>query len=67
MYKKSQAKCIGILTSGGDCQGLNAAIRAVAKSAINTYAIDVVGILDGFRGLAENRTKHLEIANFQGF
>ncbi len=59
MYKKSKAKCIGILTSGGDCQGLNAAIRAVAKSAINTYNIDVIGILDGFRGLIENRVKHL--------
>jgi 6-phosphofructokinase 1 len=59
MYKKSKVKCIGILTSGGDCQGLNAAIRGVAKSAIKTYGIDVIGILDGFRGLIENRTRRL--------
>jgi len=32
---KSKTQCIGILTSGGDCQGLNAAIRGVAKAAIN--------------------------------
>jgi len=66
LYKKSHAKCIGILTSGGDCQGLNAAIRAVAKSAINTYGIDVVGILDGFRGLVENRTRHLGDSELSG-
>ncbi len=59
MQKKSKVQCIGILTSGGDCQGLNAAIRAVAKSVINSYNLEVIGILDGFRGLVENRTKHL--------
>ena len=54
---KKQAKAqrtIGILTAGGDCPGLNAAIRAVAKSALH-YGIHVVGFLDGFRGLVENR------------
>jgi 6-phosphofructokinase 1 len=45
---------IGILTAGGDCPGLNAAIRAVAKSTLH-YGIPVVGFLDGFRGLVENR------------
>ena len=59
MLEMSKASCIGILTSGGDCQGLNAAIRGVAKTAIHTYGMDVIGILDGFRGLIENRTKHL--------
>jgi len=56
---KNKARSIGILTSGGDCQGLNAAIRAVAKSAMKTYGMDVVGILDGFRGLVENRCERL--------
>ncbi|RMD58097.1 MAG: 6-phosphofructokinase [Nitrospirae bacterium] len=59
MYKKSKVRCIGILTSGGDCQGLNAAIRGVAKAAMKTYGMEVIGILDGFRGLIENRTKRL--------
>lgn len=51
--------CIGILTGGGDCPGLNAVIRAVAKSAMGNYHLDVVGIEDGFLGLIENRMRHL--------
>jgi ATP-dependent phosphofructokinase / diphosphate-dependent phosphofructokinase len=42
---------IGVLTGGGDCPGLNAAIRAVARSAIAS-GNQPVGILDGYRGLA---------------
>ena len=60
MAERSKTKCIGILTSGGDCPGLNAAIRAVAKACMNEYGIKVIGILDGFRGLVENRTVHLD-------
>ncbi len=55
MMKQSGARCIGILTSGGDCPGLNAAIRGVAKAAIGMYGADVIGFLDGFNGLVENR------------
>ncbi len=58
--RKSKTRCIGILTSGGDCPGLNAAIRGVVKPAINTYGMQVIGILDGFRGLVENRTIPLD-------
>lgn len=57
---KSKTRCIGVLTSGGDCPGLNAAIRGVVKAAIGTYGIKCVGILDGFRGLVENRTIPLD-------
>ncbi|MEX2442540.1 MAG: ATP-dependent 6-phosphofructokinase [Alkalispirochaeta sp.] len=56
----SKTKCIGILTSGGDCPGLNAAIRGVVKAAIGSYGIKVVGFLDGFRGLVQNRTIALD-------
>lgn len=42
---------IGILTSGGDCPGINATIRGVGKTAINHYGMEVVGILNGFSGL----------------
>ena len=42
---------IGILTSGGDAPGINAAIRGVGKTAINHYGMEVVGILNGFSGL----------------
>jgi 6-phosphofructokinase 1 len=57
---KSKTRCIGLLTSGGDCPGLNAAIRAVAKAAMNECGMKVIGILDGFRGLVENRTVRLD-------
>jgi ATP-dependent phosphofructokinase / diphosphate-dependent phosphofructokinase len=46
-------KRIGILTAGGDCPGLNAAIRAVSKPAILKYGIEVIGISSGFSGLIE--------------
>jgi phosphofructokinase-like protein len=42
---------IGILTAGGDCPGINAAIRGVGKTAILEYGMEVVGISSGFRGL----------------
>ena len=58
--KAPKTRCIGILTSGGDCPGLNAAIRGIAKAAIGKYGIQVIGILDGFRGLIENRTVSLD-------
>ena len=41
---------IGILTSGGDCPGINATIRGVCKTAINHYGMEVYGIHSGFRG-----------------
>ncbi len=49
------AKRIGILTGGGDCPGLNAAIRAVVKHAHWTHGWDVVGIKDGFAGTYDKR------------
>ncbi|MDD5329641.1 MAG: ATP-dependent 6-phosphofructokinase [Sulfuricella sp.] len=54
------AKYIGILTSGGDSPGLNAAIRGVGKAALNQYGMQIVGFRDGFRGLMENRTMRLD-------
>ena len=51
-------KRIGILTGGGDCPGLNAVIRAVAKAAMGG-GIEVVGIEDGYLGLIQNRLRPL--------
>lgn len=45
---------IGILTSGGDCPGINATIRGVGRTAILHYNMEVVGIRKGFSGLLEN-------------
>jgi 6-phosphofructokinase 1 len=52
---QEKIKRIGVLTGGGDCPGLNAVIRAVVKTAIHQYGIEVVGIKDGFLGLIEDR------------
>jgi len=59
MRTRATRRCIGILTAGGDCPGLNAAIRAVAKSA-HHHGIQVIGFMDGFRGLVENRSMLLD-------
>ncbi|MFL0808846.1 MAG: ATP-dependent 6-phosphofructokinase [Agarilytica sp.] len=50
---------VGILTGGGDCQGLNAAIRGAALSLMNEYHADVIAIEEGFLGLIERRTRAL--------
>lgn len=52
-------KRIGVLTGGGDCPGLNAVIRAITKSAILKYGLEVIGIEDGFLGLIEKRVQPL--------
>jgi 6-phosphofructokinase 1 len=51
MNKNKRPQRIGILTAGGDCPGINAAIRGVGKTAIMKYGMQVVGISDGFTGL----------------
>lgn len=60
MANHSQIERIGILTGGGDCPGLNAVIRAVAKAAIFQHGLEVWGIEDGFLGLIRNRMRQLE-------
>src|SRR5690606_9796752 len=54
-HRPPMPRTIGILTAGGDSPGLNAAIRAVGKSAARTYGMQLIGFRDGFRGLMENR------------
>ena len=58
-------KRIGILTGGGDCPGLNAAIRAVTKSAIEK-SCEVIGFFDGYRGLVENHFIRLDNSKVSG-
>ncbi|MWN06480.1 6-phosphofructokinase [Gilliamella sp. Pas-s95] len=52
-------KKIGILTSGGDAPGMNAAIRGVVRTAL-AEGLDVFGIYDGYMGLCEDRIVQLE-------
>ena len=57
---------IGILTSGGDCPGINATIRGVCKTAINHYGMEVYGIHSGFRGLLDNDIVPLDESSLTG-
>ncbi len=57
---------IGILTGGGDCPGLNAVIRSVAKPAISLVNAKVIGILDGFEGFVEGHMRELTIRDVSG-
>ena len=59
-------KRIGVMTGGGDCPGLNAAIRAVTKTAILNYGMDVIGIKDGYEGLVENKIMPLSYEDVSG-
>jgi len=59
-------KRLGVLTGGGDCPGLNAVIRAVVKTAENDYNAEVIGFLDGYEGLVENRFRPLDIKDVPG-
>jgi ATP-dependent phosphofructokinase / diphosphate-dependent phosphofructokinase len=57
---------IGILTGGGDCPGINAVIRAVAKKAIVEYGLEVIGIHDGFDGAIHNQYRQLHFDDVSG-
>ena len=59
-------KLIGLLTSGGDSPGLNAALRGIGKAVLGRYDMEVIGFRDGFRGLMENRSQALDSASFSG-
>lgn len=62
----SKVKKIGVLTGGGDCPGLNAVIRAVVKTAIKSYGMEVFGIEDGFEGLVFDRFTPLGYEQVRG-
>lgn len=60
-------KRIGMLTSGGDCQALNAAMRGVVKTLFNCLEdVEIYGFLDGYRGLIYGNFKMLNSCDFAG-
>lgn len=59
-------KRVGLLTGGGDCQGLNAVIRAVVRRAIKYGGYEIVGIKHGWRGLLQMETHILDRADVTG-
>ena len=62
----AEIKRIGIMTGGGDCPGLNAVIRAVAKRALFEHGWEVFGIEDGYEGMIKARFRRLTAADVSG-
>jgi 6-phosphofructokinase 1 len=62
----SATKTVGILTGGGDCPGLNAAIRGVCRAAYDRYGMTILGIANGYRGLIEGDVRFLKPEDFSG-
>ena len=57
---------IGILTSGGDCPGLNAAIRGVARAAYQLFDAEIIGIRNGYGGLITGEYQKMDVKQFSG-
>jgi ATP-dependent phosphofructokinase / diphosphate-dependent phosphofructokinase len=57
---------VGVLTGGGDCPGLNAAIRAIVRKGIDTHGHAIIGFRDGWRGPLENLFEELTIESTRG-
>ena len=64
--KGSAVKTFGVLTSGGDAPGLNAAIRAVCRTAISQYGMKAIGIHNGYRGLVNLDASELTKEDLRG-
>jgi 6-phosphofructokinase 1 len=59
-------RTIALMTGGGDCPGLNAAIRTVVRVATREYGYRVIGINDGYEGLVEKRYRELTTNDTRG-
>lgn len=57
---------LGVLTGGGDCPGLNAVIRAVVRKGEKQFGDEIVGFLDGWRGLVDDKSMPLDIHACRG-
>src|SRR5687767_6480894 len=57
---------VGVLTGGGDCPGLNAVIRAVVRKGERVHGDQIVGFLDGWKGVLEASTMPLDVAAMRG-
>jgi 6-phosphofructokinase 1 len=66
MPSRKKSLKIGILSAGGDCPGINAAIRGVGKTAIVEYGMQVIGISDGFLGLINHEFEELTEQKLSG-
>ena len=60
------AKRVGVLTGGGDCPGLNAVIRGIVRKGITYYDYEIVGVLEGWRGMMKGLSRPLDLHNVSG-
>jgi len=63
--KEGRVKKIAVLTSGGDCSGMNAAVRAVVRAGLSK-GIEVLGVQKGFSGLLKNHIEPLNTRSVSG-
>ncbi|MFI0816844.1 6-phosphofructokinase [Streptomyces sp. NPDC021098] len=57
---------VGVLTGGGDCPGLNAAIRGIVRKGVEVHGIDFVGVRDGWRGALDGGIVPLDVQAVRG-
>ena len=57
---------VGILTGGGDCPGLNAVIRAIVRKGEMQFGDELIGFLDAWDGVMEQRTMPLHVSSLRG-
>ncbi len=57
---------VGVLTGGGDCPGLNAVIRAIVRKGESYHGDEVIGFLDAWDGVLEQRTMPLDVRSLRG-
>jgi len=62
----ARKKRVGLLTSGGDCPGINAAIRGIGKTAIRVHGMEVIGFVNGFYGLLHQEYVQLTDESLSG-
>jgi ATP-dependent phosphofructokinase / diphosphate-dependent phosphofructokinase len=57
---------VGILTGGGDCPGLNAAIRAIVRKGVRDYGMDFIGVQDGWKGMLDAKGTPMGLRSVSG-
>ncbi|MFI0775464.1 6-phosphofructokinase [Streptomyces sp. NPDC021212] len=57
---------VGVLTGGGDCPGLNAAIRGIVRKGVEVHGLDFVGVRDGWRGALDGGIVPLDVQAVRG-
>ena len=57
---------VGVLTGGGDCPGLNAVLRAIVRKGTRVHGDEIVGFLDGYQGVVDQRSIPLDVSALRG-